>query len=93
MLDLTARQKIDLLKDTIRNPFAWPGGFAKVGLMIDGCPICVKCLKSEYRNILDSTRNTYHDGWAFEMLFINWEDPDCYCAHCGEKIPGEYCES
>lgn len=77
-------------KQFIREPYCWPGGYAKVMLCNDGECICHACAKAEFRNILHSTLFGYRDGWDFAGVLVNWEDPDLYCAHCGKQIPCEY---
>jgi len=56
----------------------------------DGMPICHKCAKEEFRNILHSIKFDFKDGWAFEDTFVNWEDENMFCSHCNEKISSEY---
>lgn len=30
------------------------------------------------------------DGWAIEGCAANYEDQDCYCAHCNQRIDPAY---
>jgi len=82
--------KVQELKTTIREPFVWPGAYAKVTLLDDSEALCNACTCKEYPIILDSTRNNSRDGWQFTDIFVNWEDTDLYCAHCNERIPSEH---
>lgn len=84
------RQLINKLKHAIRNKYAWPGGYALILLMTDGQPICTACGKTEFGNILDSTKHQLQDGWQFADVFVNYEDLDCYCAHCSDRLLAEY---
>ena len=83
-------KKVQLLRDTIDNPFAWPGGYTFVCLMSDGEAMCIKCTKKEYSIIKETTLDDGHTGWEFENVFINWEDGACYCCNCGERLVAEY---
>lgn len=84
------RNTINKLKHAIRTKYAWPGGCALILLLRDGSPLCVECGRAEFRNILDSTKHQISDGWAFEDVFINYEDKDCFCCHCGNRLLAEY---
>lgn len=84
------RQAIDILKGVIREPFAWPGGYEKALIMDDGGVICHKCAKSEYWNILHSTRGDYRDGWQVCAVFlVDHVDGPVYCAHCSNNLVEE----
>ncbi len=85
---LSMRKEINILKDIIRQPFSWPGGYEKVLIMNDGGIICHKCAKTEYYNILHSTRGQYKDGWQVAGVFLaeEHEDESDYCCHCGTII-------
>ena len=81
------RKEINILKDVIRAPYAWPGGYEKVLVTTDGGAICHKCAKSEYYNILHSTRGEYNDGWQVAGVFLAEECEDTlFCDHCGQVI-------
>ena len=89
---MKTRQQLDQIKDMIRHPYAWPGGYHRLAVMLDGGVLCPDCLRTEYANVLHSTKYGYRDGWAWGGEFINWEDTDCYCDHCGNRIPSEYAD-
>ena len=80
------------LRDAIRTRYAWPGGYPMAVLMDDGTAVCMDCAKSEYKQIAHSNRHNIRDGWMPEAVFINWEDVDCYCAHCNKQIESAYGE-
>lgn len=71
----------------IEAPYAFPGGYPLATLMDDGGTLCVKCCKEESKLIGSTTGS---DGWCIEALFINYEDDECYCDHCGSKIEVAY---
>ena len=86
-------EAIQLLRDVrdfIRQPYTWPGGYPIILLMHDGECLCAKCARSEYRLISDSTRNHRRDGWQAEALTIHWEGAPIECAHCGEETESAY---
>ena len=84
------RKRINELKDAIRHPYAWPGGYAKRILLSDGETLCQSCCKEHFRSILDSTKHQLHDGWVFETVYIHWEGDSEYCAHCNAQLDSEY---
>jgi len=80
--------ELDLL-DAIRNPYAWPGGYAKVLLMRDGESLCMKCAESERKRILEEFAYPCDQAWLPAAVYVNWEGIEV-CAHCGNPIPAEY---
>lgn len=85
-------EQVRALKDAIRHPYCWPGGYAKVGIMSDGDLLCAECLRKEYRIILRATKHGDRDGWAMAGIDVYWEGPPVCCAHCGSEINSEYGE-
>lgn len=81
---------IQSIKDIIRAPFAWPGGYAKILLMSDGEVICKGCAQDNYKLILRATREKDRSGWQAEGVFIHWEGAPLYCANCGCELQSEY---
>ena len=82
----TTRQRINILKDIIREPFAWPGGYEKIAFMNDGGLVCYKCLKEEYQNVLHSTKFEYQDGWEVVGVVLSNELENCSCDHCNRSL-------
>ena len=82
--------KVEALKDAIRNPYAWPGGYQKALYLSDGERMCLTCAKQHFRSIVDSTKHNFRDGWAVEGVGIYWEGPTDYCCHCNAELPSEY---
>lgn len=80
----------EILKDVIRHPFAWPGGYEKVLVMDDGGIVCWKCAAREYHNILHSTRGNYKDGWqVIGVDLLEHCEGEVYCEHCGDLLNPE----
>lgn len=71
------------------SPYAWPGGYPLFGVFHDGGACCHRCAKTE-RASIGTTTGT--DGWRLVALEVNWEDPDLYCDHCGDRIESAYGE-
>jgi hypothetical protein len=80
------------VKHFIRNKFAWPGGYPMYLIMSDGEPMCHSCAKGNFKLIARATRDGSRDGWAAAAVDINWEDPQCICCHCNERIESAYAE-
>jgi len=80
------RKRINILKDIIRQPYAWPGGYEKIAIMDDGGLICHKCCKEEYYNILHSTKFDYIDGWNMQGVCLDIDIEDPVCDHCNHFI-------
>lgn len=79
------------LKAAVRNgPYAWPGGYPLIYIMYDGEVLCHKCIKDNYKLVAKATHDKDKSGWGFQCADINWEDNNCYCAHCGNKIDSAY---
>lgn len=84
--------KIIALQDFIRQPFAFPGGYAKVLVMGDGELMCRDCAKDNYRLISSETRWCRNNlsGWCVLGVEVYWEGADVNCCHCGCDIKSEY---
>jgi hypothetical protein len=70
------------IKDAIRQPYAWPGGYPKTAITNDGGLLCPSCLQAEYRNVCHSTLNGWNDGWRVAAVDVIWEGGN-HCDHCG----------
>lgn len=78
------------VREYIRTPYAWPGGYQKILIMSDGEVICPDCARSEYRQISNSTRHKLRDGWSAEGVDIFYEGASINCAHCNKQIDSAY---
>lgn len=78
-----------LRDELIASPYAWPGGYPMFAVTSDGAALCHRCCQSE-RSAIGFTYGT--DGWVIDALGVNWEDPELYCDHCGERIESAYAE-
>src|SRR5690606_33681485 len=71
-------------KSSLRSgQYAWPGGYRLAFSVQDGGVLCFDCATREAREIIDSIRNDYRDGWRVDGLFNvdHCEETVC-CDHC-----------
>jgi len=83
---------ISQLKHFAKHKFAWPGGYPVFAICSDGAALCHQCVLDNYRIIRESQRDNLRDGWQVSATDINYENPDLYCDHCGDRIESAYCE-
>ncbi len=90
---LTVRDFIAGLRS---GPYVWPGGYPIFLVTTDGGCLCHGCAFDERWQIARDTRDkrkvNIFSQWAAEGWAVNWEDPDLYCDHCGERIESAYAE-
>ena len=84
---------IEKLKNFIRQPYAWPGGYPMFAIFGDGEACCKKCAKTEFKTILSDTMQGYGSSFQIVDVDVNWEDENLFCAHCGEQIESAYGET
>ena len=77
------------VKNIVRAPYAFPGGYPKFLVMNDSECLCHQCVKEKYKLIVRSTGFNCFDGWQAYGVEINWES-EISCAHCGEIIESAY---
>jgi hypothetical protein len=82
--------KSRILRDElIANPYTPLGGYPRFAITSDGAVLCHRCCNTESQQIGTTTGT---DGWGILALETNWEDPNLYCSHCGERIESAYAE-
>ncbi len=81
---------IQCIKEYIRDPYAWPGGYPKILVMSDSEVLCADCAKENFRLIVQATKDQLGDGWQAEGVGIHWEGESHACAHCGFEIESAY---
>lgn len=82
----------DFRRDMRLGEFAWPGGYQRYFIMSDGEALSFEAARENRRTIIESIAREINDGWRVVGAEINWEDPELYCAHTGERIPSAYAE-
>jgi len=80
--------KIHNVKEAIRHPYAFPGGYPLYAITDDG-PICCTCLSVEFKNICYSMNEDLDDGWNVKAIAINYES-EILCDSCGNEIEKAY---
>lgn len=80
------------IKQAIRDKYAWPGGYPMFIVLSDGEALCMDCARKEYRRLAEATKDNASDGWRAVAADINYEDTECYCCHCNNKIESAYGE-
>lgn len=80
---------LEQVKQAIRSPHAWPGGYPVYTILSDGEVLCPKCARAEFKQIVRATREKLRDGWRAAGVEILWEGEE-YCAHCGEELESAY---
>lgn len=88
-----ARNVLDQFPDIIFShleyeAYAWPGGYEISYIVKDGGVLCHQCANANLLRTLDP------DDAQFHVVdeFINYEDPDLFCDHCGREIEPCYRE-
>lgn len=90
MADINTVAELD---EAIANgPYAWPGGYPIYYLTDDGGALSHASVVAEREGIADSIENGSNDGWRVVAVDVNWEDPDLYDDHSGERIESAYAE-
>lgn len=80
------------VKEAIRQPYAWPGGYLKVVVLGDGALLCPKCARAEYKQIVWATMHGLKTGWEAIAVQLHYEDPSSpedapeTCAHCNNPL-------
>ncbi len=83
-------ETLQQVKEAIRRPYAWPGGYPVYTILADGEMLCAACARAEFRQIARSTRDNLRDGWRAAGAAIHWEGPDEYCMHCNKALQSAY---
>jgi len=82
-------QILEQVKEAIRSPYAWPGGYPVYMVMADGL-MCPKCARENYRLIVEATNShDRHSGWKAEGATVLYEGEEC-CCHCGCELESAY---
>jgi hypothetical protein len=85
-----SRAMINAVKQFIREPYAWPGGYPKILVMADGECLCPKCARANFRAIVAATKAGLRDGWKADGVGIHWEGAPVYCAQCNVATLSAY---
>jgi len=84
------------LKAALRNgPYAFPGGYPVYFIAADGEPLSYDAVKNNLKLVMHAVAYPHYreDGWRIVGMDINWEDPELFCAHTGDRIESAYAEN
>lgn len=75
------------VKDAIRMPHAWPGGYPLSLITSDGACLCPECGRKDWRLICEATIKPAWSGtgWGIVAVEILWEGGN-HCDQCGECL-------
>lgn len=77
------------LRASIRNPYAWPGGYEMIFWTEDGGCLCHRCVRDNYRLIAEERRN-YGSGWRVLYATLDCEEEtdgyDLTCDQCNKVL-------
>ena len=80
-------ESMKIVKDIIRNPYAWPGGYERVSITSDGGVLCHMCLKECYDTVTHSTLHSINDGFqVVAQLISDSIDESLPCDHCNRNL-------
>jgi hypothetical protein len=82
-------QTLEQVKQAIRQPFAWPGGYPVYTVMADGELMCPACARNNYKLIAESTRDRDRGDWQAAGVYILWEGSGT-CANCYKVLESAY---
>ena len=82
------------VKEAIRQPYEWPGGYPLYVVMADGEALSIEAARAEFKLVAHSTLfSCYRNSWMAAGVEVNWDDTELYCAHTSEKIESAYGEA
>ena len=76
------------VKETIRKPYAWPGGYRLLFLMEDGETLLPETARKNFREVIEDTKASYGE-WNIVGIYVHWEGDPLYDAHTNEQIDSE----
>jgi len=79
------------IKEAIRNPYVWPGGYPLYITFTDGELICPECARNNFKQICKAARaGDRRDEWCPNGTMILWEDNGETCINCYKKLESAY---
>jgi hypothetical protein len=92
----TSREVLNHVKNAIRKPFSFPGGYPVYTVLSDGELLCPDCARENFRQVVASTKEAEKDGfsdsWAASGAQVLWEGSE-YCSHCSRLLESAYGET
>lgn len=76
------------------GPWAWPGGYPLFFVTSDGEALSFRSAEQEREAICEAIAESDKGScWDVIGVEINYEDPELYCCHSGERIKSAYAET
>lgn len=72
---------------------AGPGGYPLYFVCADGEALTFAAVRQNWREIVSAMLCRGTCGRQIVACEVNWQNPQLYCAHSGERIPSAYAES
>jgi hypothetical protein len=79
-------ERVQEVKEALRSPYTWPGGYPKAFVVHDGC-LCSKCVFSNFRAVISDTSMNV-GPWNIQVDVL-WEG-EVFCVECGEQLEVAY---
>ena len=90
---MSGRLNLPDIKNIIRHPYAWPGGYPQFFITADYAALSVESARENWREICGAWfDDDSSGGWLITGIEINWEDASLYCDHSGDRIESAYAE-
>lgn len=83
---------LQLIKNAIRNKYAWPGGYPLYLVATDGEAISIKAARDNWREICAAHMRNGWSEWHIAAVEINYDDPFLYCCITNDRIESAYAE-
>lgn len=82
----------DLMQAVRQGRFTSVGCYPLFFLTDDGATLDPRTVREEIWRIARAVRDGAAGGWRVVAVDVNWEDPDMYDDHTGERIESAYAE-
>ena len=87
---MNAKAILRQVKQAIRQPYAWPGGYPVYTILADGDLLCANCTRKNFRRIVEDTKSRWDTGWKAAGVDVYWEGEAIPCGHCGKELESAY---
>ena len=82
----------DLVSDLRGGKYTSVGSYPKYWITSDGGALSYEAIRENIMQVGRSTRDGAKDGWCVVACAINYEDPELFCDHTGNRIESAYAE-
>lgn len=76
---------VDMVRMVARERYAWPGGYELLAITSDGGLLCSTCVRENYRQIIEHTKDKIPTGWDVVAVITEAEVEED-CSHCGKAL-------